>query len=103
MIRSLFFMILTGTGALLLSALFFHGHSLDRKMNDKRELVRILSLTDLALFSEARYTRHPSQADLFSAFQDFPGVFEHFPSGSLVMPTPIGMTRRIKIIKERQP
>lgn len=48
-------------------------------------LVRRLGLTDLCLFTEARYTRHPSQADRFSAFQDHPGAFEHFPSGSLMV------------------
>ncbi len=45
-----------------------------------------LELTDLSLFTEARYTRHLSQADLHSAFQDHPIAFEHFPSGSLVTP-----------------
>jgi len=47
-----------------------------------------LGLTDLALWSEARYTRHPSQTDLFSAFQDFPAAPEHFPAGSIVPPPP---------------
>ncbi|CAA7622772.1 hypothetical protein [Magnetospirillum sp. UT-4] len=45
-----------------------------------------LELTDLALFTEARYTRNPSQADLHAAFQDHPFAFEHFPTGSLVAP-----------------
>jgi len=45
-----------------------------------------LGLTDLALFTEARYTRHPSQADLHSAFQDHPVALEHFPTGSLLPP-----------------
>jgi hypothetical protein len=45
-----------------------------------------LGLTDLALFTEARYTRHPSQADLHSAFQDHPAALEHFPTGSLLPP-----------------
>ncbi len=45
-----------------------------------------LGLTDLALFTEARYTRHPSQADLHSAFQDHPLALEHFPTGSLLPP-----------------
>ena len=49
-------------------------------------LVERLKLTDLCLFTEARYTRHPSQADLHSAFQDHPAAFEHFPSGSLLPP-----------------
>ena len=47
-------------------------------------LVADLDLTDLTLFTEARYTRHPSQADLHSAFQDHPMALDHFPSGSLV-------------------
>ena len=49
-------------------------------------LVQELGITDLCLFTEARYTRHISQADLFSAFQDHPGAYEHFPSGSMVKP-----------------
>ncbi len=52
------------------------------------QLVAQLRLTDLALFTEARYTRHPSQADLHSAFQDHPMAFEHFPTGSLIGPPP---------------
>lgn len=55
---------------------------------EKAALVRALDLTDLCLFTEARYTRHPSQADLHTAFQDHPLAFEHFPSGSLLSPPP---------------
>lgn len=51
-----------------------------------RLLVGELGLTDPALFTEARYTRHLSQADLHSAFQDHPMALEHFPSGSLLLP-----------------
>ena len=49
-------------------------------------LVKSLSLTDLCLFTEARYTRHPAMADRFAPFQDHPTALEHFPSGSLVTP-----------------
>ncbi len=49
-------------------------------------LVAHLGLTDLALFTDARYSRHPSQADWHAPFQDHPGALEHFPSGALVMP-----------------
>lgn len=52
----------------------------------KRALVRELMLTDLALWTEARYTRHPSQADLFTPFQDYPASIEHFPAGSIIAP-----------------
>ena len=51
-----------------------------------RAMAARFGLTDLALFTEARYTRHPSQADLNSAFQDHPLALEHFPSGSLIPP-----------------
>lgn len=51
-----------------------------------RQLVHSLMLTDLALFTEARYTRHPSQADLHTPFQDHPSAMDHFPSGSLLPP-----------------
>lgn len=50
------------------------------------ELVKSLQLTDLCLFTEARYTRHPAMADLHSPFQDHPFALDHFPSGSLVSP-----------------
>jgi hypothetical protein len=51
-------------------------------------MVHRLGLTDLCLFTEARYTRHPSQADHFAPFQDHPQALEHFPSGSLLAPPP---------------
>lgn len=52
----------------------------------KRAMVREYGLTDLCLFTEARYTRHPSLADRHSPFQDGPLSFEHFPAGTLVGP-----------------
>jgi len=52
-------------------------------------LVRQYRLTDLSLFTEARYTRNPAMADLNTAFQDYPFSFEHFPSGSLVPVPPV--------------
>lgn len=55
-------------------------------------LVEQLGLTDPVLFTEARYTRHPTQADLQSAFQDHPVALEHFPTGSL-MPPPAGILK----------
>lgn len=60
------------------------GERRSREIPAKRELVRSLQLTDVALWSEARYTRHPSQADFFAAFQDGPSSPEHFPAGSVV-------------------
>ena len=51
-------------------------------------LTRALGLTDLALFTEARFTRHPAMADIFTPFQDAPLSVEHFPAGSLMPPPP---------------
>lgn len=53
-------------------------------LQQRRQAVAVLALTDLALFTEARYTRHPSMADRNTPFQDHPLALEHFPSGSLV-------------------
>lgn len=49
-------------------------------------LARSVPLTDPALFTEARYARHASQADRHAAFQDHPMALEHFPAGSLMPP-----------------
>ena len=56
------------------------------ELRERVRLARELMLTDLCLFTEARYTRHPSMADLHSAFQDHPISLEHFPSGSFISP-----------------
>ena len=77
--------------SLLLAILLYNGNQAAatahrQHLPAKQQLVAQLGLTDLALWSEARYTRHPSQADLFSAFQDYPGAFDHFPAGSIIPP-----------------
>jgi len=66
--------------------------SFKEKLAAEKRLVRELGLTDLCLFTEARYTRHLSQADLHSSFQDHPLALEHSPSGSLVLP-PVQLER----------
>ena len=53
---------------------------------DLSEITAALRLTDMSFSDDARYTRNPSQADIFSAFQDYPGSIEHFPSGSVTPP-----------------
>jgi hypothetical protein len=74
----------------LLAAAFAHATirrgQCSESLRRKAEIVRRFELTDLCLFTEARYTRHPSQADLHAPFQDHPLSLEHFPSGSLVIP-----------------
>jgi hypothetical protein len=61
-------------------------HGAEEALLQRGRLVAELDLTDLALFTEARYTRHPSQSDLHSAFQDHPMALEHFPTGSFLSP-----------------
>jgi hypothetical protein len=88
---NLFFLYLT-VNVVLLFLLFVHAsfkrNAEARFIKEKAEVVRRLGLTDLCLFTEASYTRHLSQADLHTAFQDSPMSLEHFPSGSLVSPPP---------------
>jgi hypothetical protein len=57
-----------------------------RRISECRDAVARFRLTDFCLFTEANYTRNPSQADLSGAFQDHPFAFDHFPSGSLIAP-----------------
>jgi hypothetical protein len=56
------------------------------QLNSQARLAGRLGLTDLALCTEARYTRHPSQTDRHAAFQEHPGALEHFPTGALFAP-----------------
>jgi hypothetical protein len=55
-------------------------------LKEKGEMVKRFELSDLCLFTEASYTRHLSQADLHTPFQDYPVSLEHFPSGSIMSP-----------------
>jgi len=75
---------------LLLSVLFsharFHKAAGLRDVQSMTEMVRQLGLTDLCLFTEASYTRHPAMTDFTTPFQDNPGTLEHFPSGALLSP-----------------
>ena len=86
---SLFFLYLA-TGVILLSLLLVHAsiseYARQENLEEKAAMVKILKLTDLCLFTEARYTRNLSQADLNTAFQDHPLSLEHFPSGSFTQP-----------------
>ena len=70
----------------------FSGRPISPSIDRVAGVVGNLELTDLALFTEARYTRHLSQADLHSAFQDHPVALEHFPTGSIAGP-PAGLRR----------
>lgn len=91
------FLWVVGLGLLLFALTFVHALWASRAATPlivkRAALVAALDLTDLALFTEARYTRHPSQADLHSAFQDHPMAIERFPSGSLMPPVSAGFGR----------
>ena len=86
---NLFFLYLV-VNLILLSLMFIHAsfkkEATLESIEEKREMVRVLELTDLCLFTEANYTRHLSQADLHTPFQDSPMSLEHFPSGSIAVP-----------------
>ena len=80
------------TLAALFAGMLLHARGRQATATQERagrvELVRSLGLTDLCLFTEARYTRHPAMADRHAAFQDHPMALDHFPSGSLLAPPP---------------
>lgn len=88
--KSIVFTIFTTVNIVLVALLAVHArYSQSMAVPGRLEragLARTLKLTDLCLFTEARYTRHPAMADRFAPFQDHPGAMEHFPSGSLVTP-----------------
>ncbi len=87
--RFLLFLLACGAG---FAAAAWHAASERARRAEELEgsaaLVRRLGLTDLALFTEARYTRHPSQADRSTPFLEHPTALEHFPSGSVAARPP---------------
>lgn len=88
--KSLLFLMTMMVEVVVLGMLLIHASLSEAtrhaSLQEKAALFTRLKLTDLCLFPEARYTRHLSQADLFSAFQDHPLSLEHFPSGSFTTP-----------------
>jgi len=88
--KSTVFLVYLFSNIILLTVLGLHSlyqrEAASPWLEEKREMVRRLDLTDLCLFTEASYTRHLTQADGHVAFQDHPVSLEHFPSGSLLRP-----------------
>jgi hypothetical protein len=88
--KSTLFFASVALGVIIFTALMLHARRAlmqsEEMLAANGNLVGTLVLTDLCLFTEARYTRHPSMADLHSPFQDHPMALDHFPSGSLVTP-----------------
>ena len=106
--RSVYFIGFLLGCTLLLAILLRNGYdaamiSQHQQIPAKRQLVQRLGLTDLAIWGEARYTRHPSQADLFTAFQDYPGAFDHFPAGSIITPGIPQRDTSLRFKKKGQP
>ena len=68
------------------STLYIHAQRLGKKLAGDADVQEIvvagLGLTDLAVATEARYTRHPAVSDPMAPFMDHPGAIEHFPTGS---------------------
>jgi hypothetical protein len=72
--------VFTGMYALL-------GASVSHKNSEQAADLRVLQdavgrfgLSDLALSTEARYTRHPAVSDSVVVAMDHPGAIDHFPS-----------------------
>lgn len=90
--KSTVYLLFVATGFVVLAGLFAGGArrvaAAGPHLDEERRQVRAFCLTDLVLFTDARYTRHPSMADRHAAFQDYPQSLEHFPSGSLMSPPP---------------
>lgn len=98
MIKSKIFLTIISIELVVFAAMLVHGqvqYFFKKKeiVTSKQHLVSQIGLTDFAIWTEARYTRHPSQADFFSPFQDSPGLFEHFPAGAIIAP-PLHLTDR---------
>lgn len=66
--------------------LYWHTGRLAQEIQHDQALQLIvaakLGLTDLAVATEARYTRNPAVSDPIAPFMDHPGAIEHFPTGT---------------------
>ncbi len=89
--RSIKYLLLTTVNLVLFSLLPLHARyaqrSADAELKVQAVRLRGLQLTDLCLSTEARYTRHPALTDRHAPFQEHPLALEHFPSGSLILPS----------------
>ena len=66
---------------IILSIYLFNTKSVTNDiLNQKLEFVRLSGLPDLAIATEASYTRHRSFSDLFSIYKDDGNLREYFPT-----------------------
>jgi len=56
------------------------------RTSQTRAVVSLLGFADLALSSDARWLRHPSQTEPGAAFADLPGAVDIDPAGSALGP-----------------
>jgi hypothetical protein len=88
--KSTVFLSYLGVTAGALFLVFVHA-ALERRddspfVRERAAMVEKYGLTDLCIFTDARYTRNPAVADLSTPFQDHPMSMEHFPSASVIAP-----------------
>jgi len=57
-----------------------------QRASQTRAVVALLGFADLALSSDARWLRHPSQTEAGAAFADLPGAVDIDPAGSALGP-----------------
>lgn len=81
----LLILFLAGDGALYFHLLGKNGQQ-QQYLSMVRTVVGELGLSDLAVTTEARYTRHPAVSDKVVPHMDYPGNIEHFPSGTFFAP-----------------
>lgn len=85
------FLLFTAAGLTIFMLLPLHARHSQRHsaggLKPQGAQLQNLHVTDLCLTTEARYTRHPAMADRHAPFQEHPLALEHFPSGSLILPT----------------
>jgi hypothetical protein len=88
--KSDFFLLYVLANVCVLALFFAFGHYRVKSnmafLSEKADMVRSAGLTDLCLFTEARYTRNLSLADRNTPFQDYPFSLDFFPSGTIVEP-----------------
>ena len=71
---------------LLVSHLSSRQKAYEQDQRLMRLIVKELGCSDLAVATEARYTRHPSASDGVVPFMDHPADIDHFPTGSFWQP-----------------
>ena len=85
--RSSQFLLLIAVSLTLFLSLPLHARDAQQHARGQTAQLRSLHVTDLCLATEARYTRHLAMSDRHASFQEHPLALEHFPSGSLILPS----------------